>query len=169
METSLQSKFHLFSRKSSQSRITTGAFLSSNIYSAYFSSNFALSTSLLHEFSFAQRVKYVWKYSYSALFLSLPYFTINELITAALKTYNIENFFVSYSLSGLIVMPIFAEVQKKFRGFNGKEARFLAYRYVGTICCMSLIGEMFLSIYKNYKLGNFTDSKVTELMNSRKH
>lgn len=92
-------------------------------------------------------------YSGTAFAISLPYFAINELVYGQLKARNIENYFLSYSLTSALVMPFFASMQVGLRQKSWKEARFLSYRYVGTLCCGSLIAELILCHYKYKNLG----------------
>ena len=164
MEVTLISRNRWFSRRSSERRIATGTVLGGKRYVAYASGNFALSTALLHEFSSGQAARLIGKYLFSGLCLSFPFFTVNEILTTSLKTLEIDNFFLSYSLSSLVIMPFFVYSQRVFRGLGHKESRFLGYRYIGTICCVSLAAEALLAIYKNYQMGNFTETNVKELI-----
>ena len=106
------------SRKSSETRISIATIMSSIIHLVYLSGNFALSTAVIHECSHLNKFVFIGKYSMSALFLSLPYFTINEVIVTLLKQRKIENYFLAYSLSSIVVMPFFTFVQYAFRGFS---------------------------------------------------
>jgi hypothetical protein len=154
-------------RKSAKLRIKTGVFLSSIRYLAFFSGNFALSTAAMHEFTRFETLSFMAKYSVSGFLLSVPYFTINELITASLFKRKIENYFVTHSATSIMIMPFFALAQKTFRGISWRESRFLAYRYVGTICCFSLMGELILGIYKYRKLGLFSEDKINSAFSLR--
>ncbi|OMJ72830.1 hypothetical protein SteCoe_28631 [Stentor coeruleus] len=146
-------------RKSSKIRVKTGT-----IVSTYLSANFAFSTALMHEFTRLETAYFIGVYSGTAFALSLSYFAINELVYGRLKARNIENYFLSYSLTSALIMPFFAYLQVGLRQKSWREARFLAYRYVGTLCCGSLIAELLLCQYKYKKLGLFQDIKLKNLI-----
>ena len=154
-------------RKSAKLRIKTGVFLSSIRNLAFFSGNFALSTAVMHEFTKMETLAFMTKYSVTGFLLSVPYFTINELITTRLFKRKIENYFITHSATSIIIMPFFALAQKTFRGISWRESRFLAYRYVGTICCFSLVGELILGIYRYRRLGLFSEDKINRVFSLR--
>jgi hypothetical protein len=129
----------------------------------YFSGNFALSTGILNSFTTKEVLLYVLKYAGTGLMLGIPYFIINEGITTVFKHKNIENYFLSYSLSAVIVMPAFASSQRVLRKLSWSESSYLAYRYVGTLCCCSLVAELLISIYRQSKLNNLTLEKFKKI------
>ena len=101
-----------------------------------------------------QILGYVVRYGGSGLVHSVPYFCLNELVTTGLDRRGIDNFFLSHSLSAFALMPLFAMGQHWLRTLPWKESRLLSYRYLGTLCCASLICEAALALRKYWKLTN---------------
>jgi hypothetical protein len=153
-------------RKSSEIRIKTGTFLSGNKNSVFLSSNFALSTAIKHDFILKDRFLHTSKYFLGSLSLSLIYFTLHEEITYQLSKISVRNYFASYSLTSLALFPFFTIFQRSFLNQSWNSSRFLSYRYLGTICCFSLVGELIIQIYRHSSLDNI-DLEILNIFRSK--
>jgi hypothetical protein len=107
---------------------------------------------------------FMGKYSGTGFLLAVPYFALNEAVNANLTKRRMENYFVSHSITSFAIMPLFAVLQKVGRGLGWRQSRFLAYRYVGTMCCASLVGEFFIETYKRREKGDITKEKIENLI-----
>lgn len=126
-------------------------------------------TAFIAELTYAETFYLVGKYSLGAVSIAPVYFFTNELITTQFLKIGINNYYMSNSISAGICMPLFGAFNCNnkldyFRRLNFKESKNLAYRYMGTLCCGSLIFDFLLSCIKNSALGrisldNLTNSK----------
>lgn len=155
-------------RKSSDIRIKTGTALSGNLHLVYLSTTFALSTAIKHDLILKDKFHHIFKYSISSLCLSLPYFTLNEEITHYLSQISVKNYFVSHSLTSLSLFPFFTLAQRLIMGHSWKQSRFLSYRYLGTICCFSLVGELIISTYRHSVLDNINLDLIDAMARDRR-
>lgn len=100
---------------------------------------------------------------------------MNEAIWGTMKReLQVDNFFISHSLSALGCFPIFAgfhcrDYTDLYDSSSFKNSRMQAYRYVGTLCCISLTLDALISFYRSYKLGKTAskDSRLKEVLRVR--
>jgi len=124
-------------------------------------------TAFINNFNKQETFWHVSKYSLGALSLSIPYFTLNELLTSFLHKQNITNIYLTHSIAGVVCMPFFACFQRFGRGFSFFESRQLAYRYVGTMVCWSLGIETLIAAYRFAQLGRLNTDHLKQQLKVR--
>lgn len=151
-----------FPRSSSEARILGGTALSSIVHAAWAAANFGYMVAHIHDFRRADKALHVLKYGAGALGLAFAYFSmrhsaINEVLFGIMKRrYGQENFYLNHSTAALACMPLFSALACELHAggvakVSFAESRQLAYRYVGTLCCLSLVAETVLQ-WSRYRL-----------------
>lgn len=142
----------LFPRSSSVLRLVGGVTASSTLQTAWIAANFAYITAFVHGYGGKAKALYTLQYSLGALGLSAGYFCVYEVLFGVLKRrYDYENYYVTHTAAAITCLFPFTAVQcKDYSGWLRKvsfaQGRLTAYRYVGTLCCLSLAAELLIAI-----------------------
>lgn len=120
-----------------------------------------------HDFTLKDTLTHTSKYFLTSLVLSYSYFTLNEHVYYKLQQNSIKNYFLSHSLTSVLMIPIFTLFQKS-RGFSWQDSRIISYRYIGTLCCGSLLAEFIISVYRNSLLNNIDEIKLDHFQGMRR-
>lgn len=158
----------LFPRSSSVLRLIVGVSASSTPQTAWVSANFGYITAFVHGFGGKAKALLTLKYSLGALGLSAGYFLVNEVLYGVLKRrYDYENYYVTHTAAAITCLLPFTAAQCKdhsgwLRKVGFAEGRLVAYRYVGTLCCLSLVAELIIAINRYRLLSASRDIPVSE-------